>query len=142
MKHRPTGQFRGIFPVPLSIALRSRRFVPAKVRTLRNSQVAFARFERRTVLSLDRLYLVGAAGSRRRKRREEENAWDAERCGARREKRLRAHRRRNARRGSTHARTHVRIRTNETNREWALASLGRGLVTSACRRRPKEKQKE
>ncbi|XP_024876628.1 uncharacterized protein LOC112457677 [Temnothorax curvispinosus] len=143
------------FPRVHSIApARRGRFVPAKVRTPRKCQIAFARFERRTVLSLDRLSRTSSArrGSRRRKPKEENRLG---RGAVRREKGEETPgRRRNARRGSRHARTHSRthvrtyggVRTYVTHTserakriEWALASPRRGLVTSAC---PKEKQKE
>ncbi|XP_018364964.1 PREDICTED: uncharacterized protein LOC108762452 [Trachymyrmex cornetzi] len=113
-------------------------FVPAKVRALRKSRIAFARFERRPVLSLGRLYPVGTASPRRRKR-EEENVRDAERRDARREERLRAEGETREEEAHTHARTHIYTKKRTKRSEWALASPGRGLVTSACRRRPKEK---
>lgn len=148
---RPAGQSRGIFPV-FSRSRRHGALFSLKRGTPRKSRVALARFERRTVLSLDRACPVPPSARRRSRRRkhEEENAWGAARRGQKGEGT--PGRRRNARRGSTHARTyntHVRhartyVRTyiyEGTKRiEWALASPGRGLVTSACRRRLKEKQ--
>ncbi|XP_071646483.1 uncharacterized protein [Temnothorax longispinosus] len=124
------------FPSVHSIApARRGRFVPAKVRTPRKCQIAFARFERRTVLSLDRLSRTSSArrGSRRRKRKEENRLG---RGAVRREKGEETPgRRRNARRGSRHARTHSRThvrrrtyirntyeRTSETNRVGARES--------------------
>ena len=98
-------------------------FVSAKVRALRKSRIAFARFERRPVLSLDRLYPVGTVSPRRRKR-EEENVRDAERRDARREVRLRAEGETREEEAHTYGRTHVLIYTKKRTKRVGARESG------------------
>lgn len=112
--------FPGVLPVTPA-----RRHVPAEVRTVRKSRgrICTIRTANRTFTRSLVPYLVGTAGSRRRKH-EEENARDAERCDVRRGKRLRAEGETREEEAHTHrriirtyARTHVCTYTNNERNE-------------------------
>lgn len=120
------------FPRALSAApARCQRFVPAKIRALRESRVAFARFERRTVLSLDRLSRTPSArralAAANAKRRTLGTRSGAARRG-KGKKTPGAEGETREEEAHTHARTHAHIRTHTNERYERNEASGRSRV--------------